>query len=93
VITRHDFIELTCFLTSSLELVQERFAGARFPHRITMAPQVQLESDLRQIASQFKGLTFDDDDDIATIRDFLQQLQQTLPVRKDPYAKKVSGCG
>ncbi|KAI9768479.1 MAG: hypothetical protein M1840_004889 [Geoglossum simile] len=54
-----------------------------------MAPQVQLESDVRQIASQFKGLTFDDDDDIATIRDFLQQLQQTLPVRKDPYAKKT----
>lgn len=58
-----------------------------------MASQAQSESDFRQIVSQLKGLTFDDDDDIATIRDLLQQLQQTVPARKDPYAKKVSGYG
>jgi hypothetical protein len=93
VITRHDIIEPTRFLTSSFELVQGRLAGARFPHRIVMASQAQPESDFRQIFSQLQGLTLDDDDDIATIRDLLQQLQQTVPARKDPYAKKVSGYG
>ncbi|KAI9765079.1 MAG: hypothetical protein M1840_007786 [Geoglossum simile] len=54
-----------------------------------MASQAQPESDFRQIFSQLQGLTLDDDDDIATIRDLLQQLQQTVPARKDPYAKKT----